>query len=109
MARIACFTDQPFFTKVAARWSSSAGSLGLPPSTPKLSTDGTSPRPNRWCQMRLTITRAVKGSRGSVMRCASSRRPLPVAMGGWSAPAIASSSWRGAVSPRLRHEPRFMT
>ena len=43
--------------KRVARWSSSSGCDGRSPVTPKLSTVETIPRPNRWCQTRLTITR----------------------------------------------------
>ena len=47
-----------------ARWSSSSGWLGGWPAAPKLSGVGTSPRPNRCSQTRLTITRAVSGLSG---------------------------------------------
>ena len=47
-----------------ARVSSSSGWLGGWPAAPKLSGVGTSPRPKRCSQTRLTITRAVSGFAG---------------------------------------------
>src|SRR6266568_2705039 len=40
---------------------------------------GTMPCPKRCCQMRFTITRAVRGLPGLAISSATSRRPLPEA------------------------------
>ena len=68
---------------------------------------GTSPRPNRCSQTRLTITRAVSGFAGEASQSASSRRPLPVAIG---AGVSAQSTWtspRGTTSPGWSSSPRM--
>ena len=52
------------------------GTIGGSPLAPKLSGVGTSPWPNRCCQMRLTATRLVSGFCRLVTHCASSSRPL---------------------------------
>ena len=52
---------QPRFMNSTASQSSSCGCVGGSPILPKLSSVATMPRPKWWCQMRLTITRAVSG------------------------------------------------
>ena len=89
-SRISRLTDQPDATNRVARWSSNSGWVGVSPSRPKLSGVRTSPWPNRCCQMRLTITRAVSGLSGEAIQSASSSRPLPLVRcprGVWSSPA----------------------
>ena len=59
----ACFTDQPLRRNATARWSSNFGCDGVSPVAPNYRRLRTRPTPNRWCQTRLTMTRAAAGCR----------------------------------------------
>ena len=56
-----CLTDQPDSTNSTASQSSSSGCEGRMPVLPKLLGVRTMPSPKWCCQIRFTITRAVKG------------------------------------------------
>ena len=72
--------------------------------------EATIPRPNRWCQTRLTATRATNGLRAGSVSCrASSSRPLPRSCAIRSVPASASRDRRGTTSPGDRGLPRTKT
>ena len=109
-SRTILLIDQPSRTNRSARSSSSSGWEGRSPSAPKLSTEGTSPRPKTWCQMRFTATRAVSGLAGSAILRARSRRPLPTARDGDPRSlARAESIRRGTTGPTVFGLPRRKT
>ena len=74
-------TDHPSSTNRAASQSSNSGWVGGVPNLPKLLGVRTMPSPKCFCQMRLTITRAVRGFCGEAIQSASSKRPLPAVTG----------------------------
>ena len=78
-SRTSRLTDQPSRTNRSARSSSSSGCGGPLAEGAEVVDGATIPRPKRWCQTRLTATRAVSGLAGSAIRRASSSRPLPTA------------------------------
>ena len=76
ISRRARFTDQPSSMNRPASQSRSSGCVGGVPRRPKLSVVATIPRPKRWCQSRLTMTRARRSLPGPTASSASWSRPL---------------------------------
>ena len=70
---------------------------GRPP-RPKSFSVATSPTPKWPAQIRLTITRAVRGFSGRVSQSASSRRPLPSTSEGRGSLPMTSRNRRGTVA-----------
>ena len=65
------FTDHPLSMNWMANQSSNSGCVGGSPRVPKLEGVATIPLPKWCCQMRLTITRAVRGLSGRVSQSAA--------------------------------------
>ena len=99
MLRINCFIDQPLPTNSAARKSSSFGWVGGATFVPKSLGVATNALPNRRCQTRLTITRAVRGFCGAAIARAISSRPLPFVNGLRSSRESTARNRRGTVAP----------
>ena len=76
---------------------------------PKLLGVRTRPWPKWCCQIRLTMTRAVRGLAGSIIAWASSNRPLPWEKGVGLSPAITRRNWRGTFSPGWTGSPWMAT
>jgi hypothetical protein len=76
ISRCIALIDPPRPRKAAASQSSSSGCVGFRPVAPKLFGLPAIPRPKCHCQIRLTITRAVRGFLGPAIQAASAlRRP----------------------------------
>ena len=99
--------DHPSAMNCKARWLSSGRLAGASPILPKLSTVRTSPAPKRWCHIRFTITRAVRGFRGLVIQSASSSRPLALPlMETWSGAGMMGRKARLTAGPLFLGSPR---
>ena len=92
---------QPRFMNSTASQSSSSGCVGCSPILPKLSSVATMPRPKWWCQMRLTMTRAVSGFCAEPSHSASARRRPDVC------PSAGGISVGGLPIVATRHEARL--